>query len=366
MKVGIITFHASHNYGSMLQAYALQQTVMKLGHECEIINFRTERQKKAYMPYYIIEGYRSKAKAMVYPTMAFNDWRKYRRFEGFLKKRLVLSKKEYSTYEELSDSDLGYDAYISGSDQIWNTYCFDFDQAYFLGFVNEGRRIAYAPSMGPDPELQVTEEFDRIIKESIGRYDAISVREERTRRRLEKAGVRESMSIALDPTLFLDRADWERLVSDKPLIKGDYIFLYTPWYIESVYGEALLLAKEKGLKIVVSKSDDFRKWSKESCFEFHTTVGPLEFLNLIRHAKIVIAESFHAVVFSLVFNKPFIVSNGDADSRVSNLLSLSGLDGKCVRANGSLSFNPVDTVDFPERIRHEVNKSISFLKNALS
>lgn len=366
MKVGIITFHASHNYGSMLQAYALQQTIKRLGHKCDIINFRTQRQKRLYKPFFMGQGYRPKAKAMVYPTMAFNDWRKYRRFEGFLQKQLVLSKKEYITYEELSAKDLGYDAYISGSDQIWNTHCLDFDRAFFLGFVKDGRRIAYAPSMGPNPESQVKEEFDRMITEDLRCYDALSVREERTRLRLKKAGVMNSVNIVLDPTLLLGRTDWEKLVSERPLIKGDYIFLYTPWYNESVYEEALSLAKDKELKIVVSKSDGFRKWRKDRSFEFHTAVGPLEFLNLIKYARIVIAESFHAVVFSLVFNRPFIVSNGEADSRVSNLLSLSGLEGKCVRTNCSLSFNPDDTLDFPERISHEVNSSISFLKNALS
>ena len=77
MKVGIITFHASHNYGSMLQAYALQQTVLRLGHECEIINLRTSIQKRYYLPFLLQPGKRKKAKAIIHPILAIDDVRKY-------------------------------------------------------------------------------------------------------------------------------------------------------------------------------------------------------------------------------------------------------------------------------------------------
>ena len=76
MKVGIITFHASHNYGSMLQAYALQQTVLRLGHECEIINLRTSIQKRYYLPFLLQPGKRKKAKAIIHPILAIDDVRK--------------------------------------------------------------------------------------------------------------------------------------------------------------------------------------------------------------------------------------------------------------------------------------------------
>lgn len=368
MKVGIITFHASHNYGSMLQAYALQQTVMKLGHECEIINFRTERQKRFYRPFYLFEGWRPKLKALVFPKLAFDDWRKYRLFERFLKEKLILSEKEYSTSEELANAGFDYDAYISGSDQIWNTSCYDFDWAYFLNFVKRGKRIAYAASMGPKPEWEVSEKFDKDILKNIYNYDEISVREHYTNKRLEKAGIKDICRINLDPTLLIGRTEWNSLISDEPLIKGDYIYIYTPWIsedYEDIYNEAMILAEKEDLKVIVSKSYGLRKWNNNKYFEFYTAVGPLEFLNLIKYAKIVIAESFHAVVFSLMFNKSFIVMNGDSDSRVSNILLLSGLNDKCKRIKGMLSFSSDDTVDFINRIKSEVNNSIDFLKYAL-
>lgn len=155
MKVGIITFHAAHNYGSMLQAYALQQVVTSLGHDCCIINLRTPRQKRYYSPFYLKGGLRSKIKALAYPAVAVNDWRKHRLFEKFLRSYLILTPAEYSSSEQLRHASLDFDIVISGSDQIWNTCCFDHEPAYFLDFCNDAKRVAYAPSMGPDPENQV-------------------------------------------------------------------------------------------------------------------------------------------------------------------------------------------------------------------
>ena len=141
-KVGIITFHASHNYGSMLQAYALQQTVLKFGFECEIINLRTHAQREMYRPFYRQNGWRKKLKAIRYPFLAMDDVRKHRFFEKFLNQKYILSPDTYTSAEELKDANLDYDCYISGSDQIWNTSCGDFSTAYYLDFVKSGKRIA--------------------------------------------------------------------------------------------------------------------------------------------------------------------------------------------------------------------------------
>lgn len=368
MKVGIITFHASHNYGSMLQAYALQQTVMKLGHECEIINFRTERQKRFYRPFYFVKGWRPKVKALVFPKLAFNDWRKYRLFERFLKEKLILSEKEYHTSEELANAGLDYDAYISGSDQIWNTHCFDFDWAYYLNFVRKGKKIAYAASMGPIPDLQVLEVNDSEIVNNVTDYDAISVRENNTNKRLKKAGINDIGCVNLDPTLLIDRIGWEKIILEEPLIKGNYIYLYTPWFsehFEKVYEKAASLAEKRNMKVVVSKSEGYKKWKNNNFFEFYTAVGPLEFLNLIKNAKIIIAESFHAVVFSLIFNKPFIILNGNADSRISNLIALLDLKKSSISENGSLIFDSIETSDFGTTLIPNIKESIDFLKKAI-
>lgn len=323
MKVGIITFHASHNYGSMLQAYALQQTVIALGHECEIINFRTKAQREIYKPFFRQDGWIKKAKALRYPFLAIDDIKKHRLFERFLNHKLILSSATFSSSKELEDAQLDYDCYISGSDQIWNTCCSDFSTAYYLGFVKSGKRIAYAPSMGPSPE-QVKDTLDKFISDCISRYDSISVREPGTAE-IIKPLTDKKPSVAADPTLLLTPAEWSSLAGETPLINGDYILIYTPWYeyYKNLYGIAARLAEEKGMQVICTLPDGYRYWNQNPYFKFFTVVGPTEFLNLIKHACYVLCGSFHAVVFSMMFGKPFYAYKGMDDSRISHLLKLT-------------------------------------------
>lgn len=326
MKVGILTFHASHNYGSMLQAYALQQTVIGLGHECEIINFRTERQRRFYRPFYTKGGLRSKVKALLYPRIAFNDYRKYQFFEHFLHDKLRLSEQQYSTFEQLRDADLPYDTIIAGSDQIWNTSCFDHDPAYFLSFVPADiRKVAYAPSMGPEPQTQVRREFEKSIRKALAGFSAISVRESDTADRVEQiTGHRPTVTI--DPTLLLTPEQWQSLIPSRQIYKKDYILAYTPTQNEKVFSEGIGLSKKLNLDIVVTQSHKSRYWkSISNRFRFINATGPLEFLNLLKNSSLIVTDSFHAVVFSILFNKKFLSVDSGSDSRICHLFqAISG------------------------------------------
>lgn len=365
-KVGIITFHAAHNYGSMLQAYALQQTILNFGCDCEIINFRTRLQKKIYRPFFIGKGWAKKLKALRYPKLAIGDIRKHRKFEQFLHEKFILSPHTYTTAEELRAAILDYDCYISGSDQIWNTACFDFQTSYFLDFVKYGKRIAYAPSMGPKPFKEIKANFYPFIKESIGRYDAVAVREQDTASLLKQA-TGTSPKVVLDPTLLVNPQDWSTLAGDKPIIDGNYIFVYTPRYDEykPLFSSALELAKQRNLKIICSLPDNVSRWRKEVRFQYYTAVGPIEFLNLVKFSKYVFCGSFHAAVFSILFNKPFFSFEGMKDSRIAPLLKMTGLE-LCADLNeGGLPIS-YDDKDTREHLEPYINQSIQYLKNAIN
>ena len=368
-RVGIITFHASHNYGSMLQAYALQQTVLRLGYECEIINLRTSVQKKCYLPFFLQPGKRKKAKAIIHPILAIDDVRKYCRFEKFLAEKLYLSSQTYATAEALKEYCLDYDFFISGSDQIWNVTCFDFMTSYFLDFVKTGKRIAYAPSMGAVPHISIDEKFFPFIRENIKRYDAISVREEATLARIKEImGNSDDLdiSIAADPTLLLDRKDWLDLTGEEAIIDDDYILLYTPWYgnwMKPVYEHAIELAGRHNLKVVCTLPDAYYLYGRIKEFKYYTAVGPLEFLNLIRHARYVVSASFHAVVFSILFDRPFYAYDGMRDGRISNLLKIAGLERYAEETECLLP--EFDGEEARKRLTSYISRSVQFLKNAL-
>ena len=362
MKVGIITFHASHNYGSMLQAYAMQQTVIALGHQCEIINLRTVAQREMYRPFYKHPGWIKKLKAIRYPWLALDDVRKHQLFENFLNTNYQLSSETYSSAEALAKAQLDYDCYISGSDQIWNTNCTDFSTSYFLDFVKNGRRIAYAPSMGPLPS-RVDISSQLRLANLLEQYQAISVREPNTAARIKQLTGMDAI-VTADPTLLLSPIQWSSLAGDKPTVKGEYILLYTPWYeaYKNLYSEAAKIAEKKGMQVICTVPEGYRYWHKNPYFKYFTVVGPIEFLNLIKYSKSVLCGSFHAVVFSLVFGKSFHAYNGMEDSRISHLLKLTGLE-KCAESPESL-----DNLDFTNayvKLKPFIESSRQFLKDSL-
>lgn len=362
MKVGIITFHASHNYGSMLQAYALQQTVISLGHECEIINLRTPIQANIFKPFYKQNGWLKKLKAIRYPFLAIHDRHKHILFENFLEQNYILSANTYTSTAELRQANLKYDCYISGSDQIWNTSCADFSSAYYLDFVKKGIRVAYAPSMGPTPD-QVKESFNRFISECLSRYNFISVREPGTGEKVKQI-TGKNVNITADPTLLLSQSQWFSMAKEEPIFKGDYLLLYTPWYFnyKELYAEAARLAEKKKMQVICTLPEGYRYWHKNPLFKYYTAVGPIEFLNLIKYSKSVLCGSFHAVVFSLIFGKSFYAYKGMDDSRISHLLKLTGLK-QCAESPKS-----IDILDFTnayEKLKPFIESSRQFLKNSL-
>lgn len=351
----------------MLQAYALQQTVLSLGHECEIINFRTRRQRNLYRPYVTQPSLRLLMRSLRYPNATINDIKKHRLFEKFLNRQLSLSQQEYSTLSQLAAARLPYKAIISGSDQIWNTNCFDHDRAYFLPFASEScRKIAYAPSMGPCPDEQVDHKFDADIRADLKSYHAISVRETHTADRIGQIIGRRPVT-ALDPTLLLTSGQWEEISGEQPLIKSRYIMLYTPWYDENLYHEALRLSGRFSLPVVVTNEYAIR-WIHRNGFRLFNAVGPTEFLNLISNAQLVVSGSFHAAVFSILFDRQLYAFEGMADARVSNLLSLTGLQHFAKAPESIMTAVAVAELcsSGRQRLVHPRMQSIEFLANALS
>lgn len=329
MKIGIITFHASFNYGSMLQAYALQTFLERNGHDVEIINFRTAKQKSMYPKPIRFNTYgdiKQNVKRLIFePKTILPLLKKWSLFDKFLHNRLNISK-EYSTVEELKLANFKYDLLITGSDQIWNTDCIDFSEAYFGNFINPSApKIAYAVSMGPHPETKDSEYY----KSQVKNFKAISVREQRTKSFLENNGICDKAQVVLDPTMLLEKEDYLRIIDSKPLINMDYVFYYTPFGPNhKVLKEAVSIANAKGLPIICDNSYYVNALKEYNNVIAYPAVGPEQFLNLIKNAKVVCGGSFHLMIFSIIFGKEFYSIGGDVDSRVQNLANIAGVEDR--------------------------------------
>lgn len=360
-----ITFHASHNYGSVLQAYALQQTIKSLGHDNVIINLRTMRQKDLYTVFTRRGGIKYAVKNLSHLLWYFPLKKRYDRFETFINNSLSLTE-EYSTEEELADAFLNYDVFIAGSDQIWNPVPADFDWSYYLTFVSKGKKISYAPSFG-----QLASQGDMDTRERIANalksFDAISVREQRGADNV-KALTGETPPIVLDPTLLLKKEDWLGLVKDRErIIKGDYIFFYTLFADPGRMDIIKRVSKATGLPVVTSNFSN--QYDVFNPFIKRYDAGPLDFLTLIRDAKLVVASSFHGTVFSILLNVPFFAIDGMTDARISTLLRTTGLEGRGITSANveeqCKNAFPVDFTTANGKIDEARKTSVEFLKKSL-
>ena len=340
LHAGLITFHFAHHYGAQLQAYATMRAIQGLGAQCEIIDYRlphTTRTNQLFKATGSVRDMASDAHtALHYPPFK----RRFDRFEAFVAQEMTLSPRQYTSIDQLRADPPAYDVYVAGSDQIWNPYIFqnkEFDPAFLLDFVKEGRRIAYAPSLGvptlpPDKAAQ--------LRDYLAPFSALSVREKRGQVLLAEAAGREAR-VVLDPTLLLTGEDWGQLAAPP---KGDKPYILC--YFVSDPGEAapyaLALSQRTGLPIV-QLAGARRKipGAKELVFD----AGPREFLGLFQHASYVCTNSFHGAVFSLQFQKPFFTSMSPKErrqpefSRIYSLLSRLGCTGRIIGLEGT---DPVD------------------------
>lgn len=329
MKIGIITFHASHNYGSMLQAWALQTYLQGRGHDVEIVNFRSAIQETIYhKPLSLARidvSLASLKRLLLFPSSIKPLYKKWHLFEDFLHQELKLSK-EYRSHAELMNGIHNYDLLICGSDQIWNTNAPDSGDAYYGNWF-KGRKISYAASMGQCPEKCDV----AYLKEQIKSFEKVSVREERTKAFLQDNDIVNNVSVVCDPTLLLDSRQYDDLAGDEPLIKGDYVFFYTPVGMPYEYfAIASEIGRKFGCRVITEKAYYPKDIKQYGNIEEHIPTGPKEFLNLIKYAKCVCGGSFHLQVFSILFKKNFYCINGDKDSRTNNLLSILGMNDRII------------------------------------
>lgn len=368
MKTATITFHSAYNYGSMLQAFALQKIIQKLECDNDIINLRTEIQKFMY-DYKSCKGNfvkRTVYKIVILP-FAKDLAKRGDLFELFLERELKLTQ-EYSSYEELKYSALKYDCFIAGSDQIWNTSAYDFDESYLLSFIKTGKKIAYAVSVGPNIEKVFSN--SRKLKKELPLFTHISVREDGTRRIIKDLTGKDT-ELVLDPTLLLDVDDWKNYSNQRGNISDvndEYALMYSPFLRNEVVKAARIIHSIH--KVNVINTIFFPRRPILPGIQNRFATGPWEFIHLLEKSKFVISGSYHAVAFSILFHKPFIAIDGMHDNRIKTLLENTGLINRSVSSDNlySLDMDFISNCNFDVAERYlklERKRSIEYLRNAI-
>ncbi len=304
-KIGILTHFRHYNYGTVLQAYALEHFLNK-EFECkaELIDYLAKNEyvgKKLLITRFKRLGIYIKYlyKYFVIYKNRHNENIKSREFNDFFEKRMVLSDKKTDMTESLSAICNEYDAIMIGSDQTWNPYVSTKGE-YLLEYLkNESvSKLSYAPSLGTG---KIPKEYIERYKSALSDFKALSLRERGGAEYLSDLLGRH-VDFVLDPTLLLTKEDWAEI--EEPIdIKEPYLLTYFLGDNKYHRQAAEKIAKEKKLKVVALPISYLEMKNKGINKQY---VGPGGFISLIKNASFVCTDSFHGTMFSINFQKDFV------------------------------------------------------------
>lgn len=368
LKVGVITMHRVVNYGSVLQAYATQQILERIGCNCEIIDYVFPNS------YHFLQGYACHSmtwKNRIAKVLWLKKhWRLTNKFERFWHQYLHLSCR-YPSRDSIMQNPPCYDVYLTGSDQVWNPRHMKGDDVFLLSFVPNGMRlVSYASSFACS---SLTDDVARAYAPLLKRYEALSVREENGRALVRQLTERDAF-VGLDPTLLLDASEWRMLAGGQrnPYQGRKYILLYMMSYAFNpapyIYQLLEHLQRITGMEVIT-----FTPIPAEMNLR-HVTVmdesSPITFLQLFDVASCVVTSSFHGTAFAVNFGKPLyslVDSNySEGDDRQSSLLKELRLDDCIIKMNTELEKIPgvreISTTSALSSLEDARNRSVEYLR----
>lgn len=342
-KIATLTFHRAINYGAILQTYALQKSLEKLGCDTEVLDYRSDFLENLHNPHNI-----SKYKSFLHYCYSVlkNRVKKDNRkaFREFSESYLKISEKySKSNIKNAADE---YKAVIVGSDQVWNYNCTDFDKTYFLDFLSDKKqKYSYAASIGVKLEDgKICGEYKSLLSD----FSVLSVREEQARMELNKLDLFSQTS--LDPTLLLSGDEW-RKIAVKP--KGNfkkYVLVYVITPTKSIFDIAKKLSRKYGMEIIYINEFLFNKFGVKN----KSRITPNEWLWLFDNADFIVTNSFHGTAFSVNLKKQFYVEplpvKTNVNSRIYDFLNILNLNDRIITTPERLEYKPLkyDGISFEE------------------
>jgi len=350
MKISILTFFFSHNYGAVLQAYAMSKLLMNEGYDVEFVDLRTHSANiKLSVPKSLRDLF------LIY---------KYISIKLFIKRYLPSVSSPVKTLDELKKQSFNSDAFLVGSDQVWGLkHTGDSYKAFFFDFVpNEIPKIAFAASFGvSDWDNSLDNDKTEEIKLLLKRFSYIGVR--------EKTGVeicRKTFNVeakhVLDPTLLL--GNFDSLTGKIKKKKEQEIFRYF------IHQNSELNKEIDNVTKIVSSYSNINCYNNIKYIKYK---NPRQWLRKIASSALIITDSFHVCCFSILFRKPFLVyiTKKSVSTRITSLLNELGLTHRIVYNSNELTQNvawqlPIDFDEVHSKLENMRLESLNELKTALS
>lgn len=352
MRIGILTFHAAHNYGAVLQCYSLQEYLKSLGHEVSVINYQNKKMLSVYKRFRIGRILKKNPIKMIkniYTEILLYQKRekRYYAFHKFINEELNLVPIE--TIERLP-----FDVIFIGSDQVWNyKLTYGFDSYYWGDFIRPPHTMlaSYAASM----QDEWPESIDEVIKSKLKNFDFVSVREASLAQKLQTLSPNKRVYHVVDPTLLISASAWNRIATQID-INIPYVLFYQVDVNPLAREIAKKIAKRENLKLLVISANIQNENNRIA-----VSASPVDFVGLVKCARVIVSASFHATVFSILLKKDFysIKAHGK-NARISSLLSNFGLESRAIESVP----DKIEPVDYSliniENIKKE---SVQFFNN---
>lgn len=369
-KIGLVTLHGYFNYGNRLQNYALKYTLEKMGYVVDTTVLRNDELTQKMRIKKLKLNLKANFTEVVSDvrTIIFNRLNNSTTMNPLEQNREVIFKEFSETYlnekfYNLSDTDNltkinNYSFFITGSDQVWNPLYYNYLPIYFLSFVPQRKRIAYSPSISVDslPDQYVndyTKWFNGMHKLSIREQEGANIIE-------SQIGI--EVPVLVDPTMLLTKEEWltiSKRASNRP--NTPYLLTYFLGGPTNETREKINRLAEENNMTVINLEDQTEKDTYET--------GPSEFIDYINNASVLFTDSFHGLVFSIIFQTPFIVyerisSGPSMYSRIETLLDKFGLKDREIN-NFEGDIFEMDFSGTFDILAQEYTESIDYLKSAL-
>ena len=383
-KVALAINYDYHDYGGMLQAFATQRALTKIGVDSETIDFDSLKDdiNKRKWKYFlsnifdltivkekgrvIAKKIRTRLNGNLKEKLSERD----AAFDAFCKKGFKVSQK-FGSWQALTNGCRKYDAVIVGSDQLWlpSNVMGDY---YTLNFVpSDVRKIAYATSFGIGA---VPEKMKGQYAQYLSRIECLSARET-SGQDIIKQCVGRDVPLVCDPTMLLEKEDWSEIATEKRIIKEDYVFCYFMGDNPEQREFVKRLAKAKDLKIVALLHLDQYIAADEDYVDYAPyNISPADFVNLVKNANYICTDSFHGTVFSIIFSRNFFTfkrfnkkASLSTNTRLTSLLNRLGLNERLYTGEESVD-GSLDGCNY-EKVQQNLKAfradSFSYLKKSI-
>ncbi len=352
-KIGIATFCKVNNYGALLQAYALSQ-YLKKENEVEFLNIRFNSRAKT-----------SQKETMKKDTIFQKIIGKIKKikFEQFRRKNLIISNEVIHGDKDSKEIRDKYDYYIVGSDQVWNTDITNDTRAFFFDFIKTKPKIAYAASYGKENISEIERKWS---EKYLKNFKTVSVREKQSAIYLRQE-LNINAKVVCDPVFLLNKDEWINKNNLKNKNKT-YILLF---YMESnsTLKSIIENIKYKYNYPIIAIKGGIQELKNIKHIE---GMGPKDFLSIIYNAKLIITNSFHALAFSIIFNKKVIAfEHSKWNLRISNLLELTNNNEKIIRLKDNVNEKLLNEKTINGEIAYNkliplIKESKQFLKESIN